>query len=292
MKKTGLLKKIAAVGMIVLCLPALTGCSEFLKKMASKKIENFFEAFAEDFAEDPTEAIKNYSAEEIAFDEFHESQIALALSGFSDCELVIDEINLNEKRTKAEVDIILEDAHTGELSTNIGTLSQLQDEVRAFRADDVEFTITLKRTDDGWQIEDLTEMKDVLYTPYLDTCILDEDGNPLFINEIYIETIYVGDYWYDPISGNPVASLTTSDPVALQNVFYFNRPMYIDFTATLLRDGSEVSTIEVSLDGDVVAMCDFDAGLVSGGHFANGAYTVQLMYDDAVIAESEAFHVN
>lgn len=292
MKKIELVKKLTAVTLILMCLPTLTGCSEFLKNMAAKKVEAFFTEFADAFAENPTEAIMNYSEEEITFDEFHDEQIDLALTAFDGAVPVIEEIKLNEKRTKAEVEFTLEDVRLGELETNIGTFSELADEVHSFRAQDVSFTVTILRDDEEWFIEDLSEMKEVLFMPYLDNCILDEDGNPLFINEIYIQTIYVGSYWYDPISGNPANNLSMSSPVALQNVFYFNQPMFITFSAKLLRDGEEVSEIEVVLDGDVVATCDFDAALCANGRFSAGGYTVVLLYEGDTVAESDIMHVS
>lgn len=288
-----MIKKITAVALILSCLPMLTGCSEFLKRMAERKIETFFEQFAADFESDPTQAIIDYSAEEITFDEFHPKQMELALSAFTGATPVLDSIKLNDKRTKAELEITLEDVRIGDIDLKLGTYSEFSDAIQSLRADDVTFEVTLNRTDDGWQLEDLSEMKTVLYEPYLDNCILDEDGTPFFINEYYIESIYVGTYWYDPISGNPVTNRSATAPVALINVFYFNQPMYMDFQAQLILNDEVVYEQNVSLDGDVVATCDFDSDIITGGSgFERGDYTVRLLYDGALVTESDSFRVN
>ena len=76
-------------------------------------------------------------------------------------------------------------------------------------------------------------------------------------------------------------------PDAMLAVVYFDRPMYLTFTANLVRGGEVVQSIEVDTNGETIAYCEF-----WGETYQSGTYTMELVYDDGTVTETTPLTIN
>lgn len=86
---------------------------------------------------------------------------------------------------------------------------------------------------------------------------------------------------------NPLDNNSLQSPPAVIGVVYFDRPMYLTFTANLLKNGEVVQTMDITVDGGTIAYCEF-----WGSRYASGSYTMELIFDDGVVAVTDTLSVN
>lgn len=106
----------------------------------------------------------------------------------------------------------------------------------------------------------------------------------------YVTDNYVDCLWYDPIQGNPISGDSLDADSYLECVFYFNKPQNIEFVASLMCDGNEVMSQEMTLNGEVIADCNFGYD-TTDTTFAPGSYTVVLYMWDMAVVESPVLTV-
>ena len=98
----------------------------------------------------------------------------------------------------------------------------------------------------------------------------------------------VDSVWYEPLMSQPYTGSSISGaPQALTACIYFDSPVYMTFTANLIKNGDVYQSIEVSVYGGTTAYCEF-----YGENYGNGSYTVELMYCDGVVATTPSISVN
>ena len=109
----------------------------------------------------------------------------------------------------------------------------------------------------------------------------------------YLQSVYIYTQWYDIIDDNPIdyAKVSSDNAYAIKNVFYFNTQLYVVFEARLYMGDELILTKNIEVKNSVVAEAEFSAGLEGFGTFSPGMYTVELVYEDEVIAVSRPLEV-
>ena len=266
-----------------------TSCSDFLKEIAKDKVTTYVTDELDSMMSDPEAYLtKNSSGDYISSLSDEQKDIALQL--FSDYSYEIESVKLNDKRTKATVTVEIPDVYIMNDELLTGTPDEIIEKIKENDPEDQTVVLTVKRNDNSWKIEDVSAFEKMFFSGYSMICVFDEDGNPININEAFIESIYVDSCWYDAISGNPVSFGSTTSAMALHCVFYFNQPMTMTFEAVLYKNDTQVQTMEVVLDGNITAECDFMPE--SGDEYQSGTYRAEIVYGDTVIAVSEDLNVN
>lgn len=291
-RKTDIFKRSVAATLVLAVSIMSSGCSDYLRKIVKEKVTDEVTAQMDSFVSDPVSFLEENNVDEGYISALTDEQKEIALDVFSDYSYEIDSIKLNDKRTKATAIVVFRDVYT--VSSDgllIGTTEEIEDYIRSGEASDRSLSFTLKRDDErNWKIEDMKELEKAFFDGYSSFCVLDEEGNPININEAFVESVYVDSVWYDYLTGNPASNTLFTSVSVLQAVFYFNRPMSMTFEADLLKDGDVVDTREVTLNGDVSAMFDFESQ--GGGDFPSGSYEVELRYGDQIIVSSATANVN
>lgn len=253
-------------------------------------------AFAEDFAEmaqdDFLGALSEYSDEDIDFTQLTDEQEEIFLDAGSDISFEdISYTKVSGKNVTIELSMKfrnLNDSYTGSL---VGTVDDLSDAVSGTKAKKVEIELKAQKKDGEWSFEDLNDLEDMVVEPYSQFCVLDDEGNPINITDAYLQYIYLENIWYDSNTANPSSSVSLSNQQAVIDVFYFTQPVTGDMTAVLYRNGNEEASIDVTLDEDVIAYCEFGRSVL-GGAPQGGSYTVELYYGDVLIDTSDAMTIN
>jgi len=266
---------------------ALSGCSGMLEGIASKKVEKEAESLIEEFIADPTGFCEEYD------DDYDASLIDGAVAdlienGLSGVSFEISSVNLNKSRSKAEVEINFEDVRVIE-DISLVTREEISDIMDECVLTDEDITLIFTRHEADWNIKSVEPLMDLFIKPYESVVFVGDNGMPESYSSVFFEETVVDTIWYDPLMSNPITDKNPSleSPEALEAVVYFNRPMYLTLTCDLLFNGEKVQTIELTLDGQTVADCDF-----WGESYREGSYTVNVYYDDGLVASSDALTVN
>ena len=287
MKNSIRLRKFCATLMMAVMLVNITGCSDFLKKIALEKVTDYVTLTMNSFFENPEAILSANSQNEVIMPELTEQQAELAANAIHGSAYEISNIKINDKRNKATVSLTFEKCPEFSVEDPIGTMDELED---LLEYNDVEIDLTVLRTKDHkWVFEDLSELANIFYVPFEAPCVLDENGNPYNINQAYINMVYVDDYWFDPLMNNPMYNSSLRQTDYLKCVFYFNRPMTLECTAELQCNGTVVETVDIALNGDVTADCHFTC---DAGNFSAGSYTVVLYYNGQEMVTSGAISVS
>lgn len=109
----------------------------------------------------------------------------------------------------------------------------------------------------------------------------------------YLQSVYIYTQWYDIMEDNPLdyGKISSDKAYAIKNVFYFNTQLYVVFEARLYMGDELILTKNIEVKNSVVAEAEFSAGLEGLGYFSPGLYTVELVYEDEVIAVSRPLEV-
>ena len=281
-------KRGIAALLIVVMLLNITGCSDFLEKMAVKKVTEYTTDVFDGIRKNPEKTIDQISVTVVSYPEVTDEQRDAVDDVISSLDYEIDKIKLNDKRTKGTVTVALNLIPVFEDDLFIyGTVDEVNEQLDDMKKD-VTVDLSIKKKDDKtWVFTDLSELVDLLMTPYQDICYLGEDGNPINITSGYIDMVYVDSAWYDPLMNNPMNTNRIQGTDYLKVVFYFNRPMNMDLTFEVLYNGTSSQTEEIVLNNDITADCHINAEQ----GFESGSYQFILYYGDTVIAESETLTV-
>ena len=281
-----LFKKLISSVMIVSMVVSATGCSKILEGIASKEVTEIMTDALDAFYSDPVGGLADYD-DSYEVPELLEESLDLALDGISSTTYEIGEIEFNKNRTTAEVPVTFSDVIQVE-DIPMGTADEVSDALGDCDKDDVTVTITLKNKNGDWSIEDMSELVDVFFTPYESLIFTDENGMPTSFYQPFFDEHVVDFVWYEPLMSQPyTGSSISGTPQALTACVYFDSPVYMTFTADLIKNGDVVQSIEVNVDGGTTAYCEF-----YGQVYSNGSYTVELLFDDGVVAASPSISVN
>lgn len=268
------LKKLISIVMSVAVIFTATGCSDFLEGIASRKAIDALDSAIADFMADPTSYVDVSGLDE--------NQLEIALDCFSDVTYTIDEdVKMNKSRDKVTIDVTFENVRVLD-SIPAGTEEEVADYIDDADTDDVEVSYVLKRNESKWEIVEEPELYDIFFEPYSHIAYIDENGMPTRFNQDFFDECVVAGVYYDPVMGNPLDRPSISSPVAVQFVVYFDRLIYLPFTAELVKNGDVVQTIDVIVDAHSVANCDF-----SGQTYLPGTYTVNVYYDGGLVASED-----
>ena len=291
-----MIKRITALILTVCLLLSVSGCGFIMDQIETSKIETMVqESLGEYFDSKGSFDLNSKAKKKYDLSDLADEQKALGSYFLSKCSgFEIKDTKVNDGRKSAQCTVeFFKVPDLSSLDLFIATSDEYEDEIDSLKKKTVKISFKLvKNKNDEWIYSDLNKFFDTFAAPLKELCILDDEGNPLNITAAYIDAFYQESVWYDPLMGNPAEGDTLVSPVALVNYFYFKQPMVLTLTAVLMKDGDEVSRIEVNVNNSVVAKCDFDAGLTLGSSsFEAGSYTIAIMSGDITIAESAAVRV-
>ena len=284
--KNSFLKKSVCAAITAAVLFTSTGCSAILGKIASKGASEYLTEALDAFYSDPVNGLSDYD-DSFEIPELLDESLQFALDGVAGTSYELGEVNLNKNRTTAKIPVVFSKVIEVE-DIPMGTVDEIADALDDCDKNEVEITFVLKNDDGDWTIEDMSELVEVFFDPYASLVFIDENGMPTSFNQDFFDECVVDSAWYDPYMATPLntASLHGS-PEALLAVVYFDRPMYLTFTANLIKNGDVVQSIEVNVDGQTIAYCEF-----WGENYASGSYTMELVYADGTVAETGSLTVN
>lgn len=284
--KNSLIKKIISVTLAAVIVLSSTGCSKILERFAADEVNEFLTGALDAFYSDPVGGLSDYD-ESFEIPELLEESMALALDGIAATSYEIGEIEFNKNRTTAEVPVTFSDVIQVE-DIPMGTVDEVSDAISDCNKDDVTITFTLKSKDGDWSINDMSELTEVFFTPYESLIFVDENGMPTSFYEPFFEEHVVAVAWYEPLMSTPLDINTVSGtPQALTACVYFDSPVYLTFTADLIKSGEVIQTIDVVVEGGTTAYCEF-----YGQVYGRGSYTMELHFDEGLVASSETLTVN
>ena len=283
MNKRIILKLISVLLICSMVVP-MTGCSELLKKIAGKSASKALEDVLDAFYADPVNGITDFDAE-YAIPELSEGALALAVEGVSSTSYTIGNTKINKNRDEAKITVTFSDVRVIE-DLPMATEEEVRELIDDCELSEFDVTFILEKDDDEWKLVDEGDLIDVFFAPYQSVVFVDEHGMPTSFYGPFFEDAVVETVWYDPVMGNPISS-GLSSPEALEAVVYFDRPIYLTFTANLYKNDELVQSVEVSVEGSTTAFCDF-----WGERYSNGNYTCELVFDNGVVAESGDIRVS
>lgn len=291
--KQNMLRIAATVVVLSISFP-ITGCSELLNDFAVKRVEEYSETFFEDLDADGfCSDVSDNSDEDIDIPTLTDEQMSLFSCAFDNFSYEIKNVTVNDNRDKANVKVKIKyiDFETACEGSFVAEQSEFEEIIDD--ASTVSKTVTLKavKSDSGWVFQDLSVLTELMYDSFAEPCVLDESGNPINVNSYYLTGTIVGCFWYDPLMGNPMESNSVSNPVALRAVFYFDGLQTYSYTAELVCDNEVIAETEVSVDNDIIAVCDFDPDTIGIQSFSAGEYVVELFYNGQAVYSSDTLSV-
>ena len=284
--KNSFLKKSVCAVMTAALLFTSTGCGAFLAKIASKNAIEYLTGALDAFYADPVSGLSDYD-DSFEIPGLLDESLQFALDGIAGSSYEIGEVSLNKGRTTAKIPVTFSKVIEVE-DIPMGTVDEVADALGDCDKSDVEITFTLKNKDGDWTIEDMSELIEVFFDPYTSLVFIDENGMPTSYNQPFFEECTIDSAWYDPYMATPLSTGSLHGaPDAMLAVVYFDRPMYLTFTANLVRGGEVVQSIEVDTNGETIAYCEF-----WGETYQSGTYTMELVYDDGTVTETTPLTIN
>lgn len=122
-------------------------------------------------------------------------------------------------------------------------------------------------------------IKDLLYETFDQVSVTDKDGNPLVYTEGYLDSLYAGAFWYDPLLNNPLLSDTISTPMALRLAVYFSRPVSIDYMVRFYKDGEEIGSIGSKAETSPIKFAELQPSDLGKESFEPGEYKAVVLFD-------------
>ncbi len=283
--KKSLFKKVTTILITGAMVLSSTGCSKILEGIAAKELNEVLTETLDAFYDDPINGLSDYDSYEVP--EMLEESLGFALDGIAASSYEIGEPEFNKDRTKAEVTVTFSNVlQVGEIP--MGTVDEVSDYLGDCDDDDIEITFSMKNSKGDWVVTDVSELIDVFFTPYESLIFVDENGMPTSYYAPFFDDLVVDTVWYEPLMSNPLDVYTINGtPEALTAYVYFNRPVYLEFEANLLKDGDVIQTLTVTVTNGSTACCEF-----WGQSYSSGSYTVELLFDGSVVTTSEPVTVS
>lgn len=284
--KSSFLKKFVCVALIsAMCLSS-AGCSKFLEKIAADEASKTLTAALDAFYSDPVNGVADYD-DSFDIPDLLDESLAFALEGIGGSTYEIGEPDVNKSRNTIKFPVTFNDV-IQVADIPMGTTDEISEALGDCDKEDVEIVFTLKNNKGDWEVTDMSELIDVFFTPYESLVFIDENGMPTSFNQDFFDECVVDSAWYDPYMATPLnTSSMHGSPDAMLAVVYFDRPMYLTFTANLLRGDDVVQSIDVDTNGKTVAYCEF-----WGVSYPAGTYTMELTFDDGTVAVIDSLTVN
>lgn len=283
--KNSLLKKTVCVTLITSVCISSAGCSKFLEKIAADEASEVLTEALDAFYSDPVNGVADYD-DSFDIPELLDDSMTFALEGIEGSTYELGEPEVSKDRSTIEFTVTFNDV-IEVADIPMGTTDEVSDALGDCDREDVEIEFTLTENKGDWEIEDMSELIDVFFVPYESLVYIDENGMPTSFNQDFFDECVVGTAWYDPLMANPLDNNNLQSPPALIGVIYFDRPMYMTFTANLLKNDEIVQTMEITLDGSTIAYCEF-----WGSRYSSGTYTMELVYGDGVAAVTDTLSVS
>ena len=126
----------------------------------------------------------------------------------------------------------------------------------------------------------------LLYEPFDRVTVTDEDGDPLIYTEGYLDSLYAGAFWYDPLLNNPLLSDTIKAPMVLRLAVCFTRPVKLDYKITFYKDGEEISTLEGGGERSSIIFSELLPGDTGKDGFEPGEYNPVIEFDGRIRKET------
>ncbi len=263
-----------------------TGCSKFLANIAAKDASSVLTEALEAFYADPVNGLGDYDDSfevPILLDE----SLSFALEGVAASTFELGEAEINKSRTTAEIPVTFRKV-LDVADIPMGTPEEVADALGSCHKNNVEITFTLKKEKSDWVIEDMSELIPLFFDPYTSIVYTDENGMPTSYYQPFFDECVVDFAWFEPLMANPLDNpVINGTPEALTACVYFDRLMYLPFTANLLKNDEVIQTVDVVSDGSTIAMIEF-----WGQNYGRGTYTIELIYDDGVVTTSAPLTVN
>ena len=274
------IKKSVCMVLTAAIVCSFAGCSIFAERKAVSVLTEALDAFYAD----PVNGLADYD-EEYVVPEMNEKALELALEGLASSSYEIGEVKLNSDRTTAKIPVTFNDVILLE-DIPMGTEEEVTDAVADCDTDSVEITFVLKNKKGDWKIEDMSELSETFFDPYTSIVYIDENGMPTDYYEPFFDECVVETVWYDPLMATPLQGNSLRSAEALLAYVYFDRPVYFTFTANLKSGNTVVQTQEITVDGSTTAPIEF------WGESYSGSYTVELLFDGGLVAQSETLSVS
>ena len=279
------IKKILSVILIASVVFPAAGCSKILANIAARDASEYLNDALESFYNDPVNGLEDYDSE-FAVPDLLEESLNFAVDRVGDSSYELGEASVNKDRTTIKIPVTFSNVLVVE-DVPMGTAEEVADYLDDCDTDDFEITFVLKSKKNGWVIEDMSELNDIFFTPYESLIYIDDNGMPTSYYAPFFEECVVDSLWYDPIMARPLDSNhCAGNPEAMLNYVYFNRPIYMTFTANLIKNGDVVQSVEVTVDGRTTARCEF-----WGQSYTNGSYTMELVFEDGTAVTSAPIQV-
>ncbi len=304
------ISKLMCLLLCIAFITGFTGCMSFLNDAAVTDAEDTVESFINDFLNDPERV--DYDTYFVTNPKFStdDRQEEVLESAIEQARIRSCEASVSNDRRKASV--VVRMGHCYDISALDESFTIPEEYTEAidnmkYGNEKLVFKL-VRNSDEEWVIQKADDFTDLFMTPYEELDFEDSretepTGTQGGTNQLVMDGVsnlagymssYVYTAWYNVEMDTPVDSDVTSaeDAYALKNVFYFDRPVYGDFTAVLMRDDSEVATIDVSMNGEVTCECDFSAPVSLGiTNFETGEYKVVLRYDGHDVVYSDPMTV-
>jgi len=150
-------------------------------------------------------------------------------------------------------------------------------------------TVSLKFASDGdksFKPVNPEVLSALILDPFEKVSLTDEDGNPLSFTDEYLDSIYAGAFWYDPLLNNPLSSDTIKAPLALRAGIYFTRPLKIGYKTVFYKDGKEIGSAEGGEDISPIKFSDLQPGDAGADLFGPGEYKAVIIFDGGLSRET------
>lgn len=155
-------------------------------------------------------------------------------------------------------------------------------------------TVSLKFSPDGdksFKPEDPDVLSALIRDPFDKVSITDEDGNPLVYTGEYLDSLYAGAFWYDPLLNNPLSSDTIKAPLALRAGIYFKRPLKIAYQTVFYKDGKEIGSAEGGEEVSPIKFSELQPGDMGLDIFGPGEYKAVIRFDGGISKETGVLKV-
>ena len=265
-------KKSVCLFLLAAMAAGSTGCSEFLASISAKEASKILTEAIDAFIEDPVNGLDEYD-EDYSVPDMPEQSLEFAAEAVAETSYELGEARVNKNRTKVEIPVTFHDVRLID-GISMGTEAYIEEALGNADTRDVEVTFVLKGQKGDWTIDDMSELIDVFFVPYESLVFVDENGMPTSFYEPFFDESLIDSVWYDPVMSNPLDANSLISPEAMLAVFYFDRPMYLELTADLIKDGEVVQSEQIVLNGETTAACSF-----WGQDYGAGSYTVEILFD-------------
>ncbi|MCQ2465925.1 MAG: hypothetical protein MJ166_00195 [Clostridia bacterium] len=296
MDRNSVVKKSICALLVVLVVMAMTGCNDFMISLNTRRANKCVMDFIEATDAGLLNALNSYSREEIEAKSFIDEQQELYVNN-GNCEFEIIDIYLDDEESMdvaiCELSVTAKNSKKVLKDLPSATYSDYNRKLKKAKTKTETFELKMTSDNGEWKFDDLTPLYEKLYKPYEDMIVLDDMGIAINPGTEYYKEKFVSVLWYDPLSAVPLTTTSVTSPVAIQCGFYFDRPITDTLVAKLYDEsGKAIASKEITLEVNVLVICDFSLESVGVSKFSAGSYDIKLFYgDEEICSTSESLTV-